>query len=107
MKQYKEDNFGLEYHVIEYDNDDGSYGSPSLSLLENIISAKNNFKYLKIIDRMTNEVNYYMDGMKHNDFGPSTILNDSEKFYINDKKVLDKSEFVNWKRSKLINKIIE
>lgn len=108
MKQYKETNFGIEYHVIEYDDSDGVRGSLNSECLNELIIKKDKVRYLKVIDRMyKNEViNYYIDGMKHNDFGPATVDNGKEKFYILNEKV-PMDEFKNWKRTKLMDGMLD
>lgn len=108
MKQYKETKFGIEYHVIEYDDSDGVRGSLFTEGLNEILIKKDEVRYLKVIDRMFGDeiINYYIDGMKHNDFGPATINNGKEKFYVLNERI-PTDEFKNWRRTKLMNDMLE
>jgi hypothetical protein len=104
MKQYKEINFGVEYHVIEYTTKDINNG---IALTE-IFDANENFKYLKTIDKTGKIpiINYYLDGMRHNDFGPAKIIDNKEHYYILDQKIGDKKEFTSWRRTKMIDSML-
>jgi len=102
MKEYDNKEYCIEYHVIEYDIDDVNYGN----IITKIFKCMLAYKYLKIIDKTHNKINYYKDNMKHNDYGPS-VISDSNSFsyYIEDKKISE-YEFKNNKRTKLIEDML-
>ncbi len=108
MKKFFEEAYGISYCVIEYDIDDLMCGLPNTNVISEIFKAKLEHKYLKIIDRTIGEtINYYKDGMKHNDYGPSVIYNtDHKKYHIEDSK-LKEDEFKNWKRTKLMDDMLD
>lgn len=107
MKQYDENCFGIDYHVLEYDADDLVRNVPSVSVLNEILRCTLEYKFFKVVDKSLGEkIDYYKDGMKHNEYGPSTIVDDTPKsFHIEDKK-LEKNEFSGWKRTNLIDKML-
>ena len=106
MKQYEEFNFGIPYHVIEYDTNDCMCGVPDPRVIEELITAKNTYKYVKVIDKYYGDTNYYMDGMKHNEFGPATVTKTgNEKYAVEDIKY-QSGEFKNWKRTKMMDKML-
>lgn len=107
MKKYVENIYGLDYQVIEYDADDLLRDAPNSNVLSEIIKCTLECKYLKVVDKITNQIDYYKDGMKHNEFGPSVVVDDKPKNFHVDDKEMKKDVFINWKRTSLIDKMTQ
>jgi hypothetical protein len=105
VKQYNEIICGVEYHVLEYDTDD----LDNSNVINEIFKANLIFKYLKIIDKTLSHdiINYYLDGMKHNESGPAKIMDNKKEYYILDQKISENSsEFKAVKRTELIDRML-
>ena len=108
MKEYDNNEYGRDFHVIEYGKDDMFGGYPTDNMMNILMKARLEYKYLKVIDKTygVEHINYYKDGAKHHDFGPSETYDSvHKKYYVNDKKMKD-DEFTNWRRTKLMDEML-
>jgi hypothetical protein len=108
MKQYKENCFGIEYHVLEYDANDLFNYVPKTNVINEIIKCTSDYQYLKVVSKVSGEqIDYYKDGMKHNENGPSTIYENKPKSYHVEDKKLPENVFTGWKRTSLIDRMLD
>ena len=104
MKEYDEEEYGIMYHVIEYNMEDLNYGNVISELFKSIAI----YEHLKVIDhtiQSESKSNYYHNGSKHNKYGPAVVSNLRKEYFIDDEKIKE-DEFKNWKRTSLIDKML-